>query len=247
MSDIFATGFISVMNQKINRHTGESLKRQAKKIGKQENIPHYQALEKAAIIAGFNNWKHFLNSSQETSFSIQKFETRKLELKSIDYLGSQKKINPYRNLLVAAINELLKNELISLNSKNDAQSSKNGHFFFPLLGFPSVILWQDIGYEELRISVWWKYDHSNHPQANLTGNSRENFTLPSPLAKKLHYKKFVGVVASGWLERKTGKYVQGKNSESIFDVYTRKGEKAELEKLPIQKPNNFKIEGKFYI
>lgn len=238
--------FFLVMNQKINGHTSDFLKRQAKKIVKQQNIPHYQALEKAAINAGFDNWKHFLNLSKDTSLSVQKIKNRKLELSSSEKSQSFKKINPYRNLLVAAINELLKNDLISLDSNTDNKSKKDRHSFVTLLGFPSVIIWHDAGYEELKISVWWKYDHSNHPQANLTGNSRENFNLTSPLAKRQHYKKFVGILASGWLERKTGKYIQGKNNESIFDVYTRNGEKAALEKLPVQKPNNFEIEGKFY-
>jgi len=49
------------------------------------------------------------------------------------------------------------------------------------------------------------------------------------------------------LERSTGKYLQGKNSEAIFDVYTRKGEKEELERQSLQKPNTFGIEGKVYI
>lgn len=234
------------MNQKINGHTSDFLKRQAKKIVKQQSIPHYQALEKVAIDAGFDNWKHFINLSKHKSLEIQKIKNGKLNLTSSKKLSTCKKINCYRNLLVAAINELLKNELISLNSDDDNKLKKDGHSFVTLLGFPSVVLWQDIGYEEIRISVWWKYDHSNHPQSNLTGNSRENFTLPSPLAKRQHYKKFVGIVVSGWLERKTGKYIQGKNNESIFDVYTRSGEKTELEKLPVQKPNNFEIEGKFY-
>ncbi len=54
------------------------------------------------------------------------------------------------------------------------------------------------------------------------------------------------LLVAGWLERKTGKYIQGKNNESIFDRYIRKGEKAELEKLPLQKTKRFKTEGKFH-
>lgn len=234
-----------MMNRKINGHTGEYIKRQAKKIAKLQNIPHHQALEKAAINAGFNNWNHFVNVSKEIPSSKQKGKTEKLELRPSDTSGLVK-VNPYRNLLVAAINELLKNGLISLNAPTNVVSNReDGHFLTTLFDFPSVVLWQDIGFEELRISVWWKYDHTMHPQANLKGNDRENFNHSSPLANRQHYKKFVGVVASAWLERKTGKYIQGKNNESIFDVYTRNGEKAELEKLPIQNPKGFKIEGKF--
>lgn len=239
------------MNRKINGHTGDFIKRQAKKIAKEQNIPHHQALEQAAINAGFSNWNHFVNASKETPIPVQHGKPDKLQMGhsgASDLVGLPSKMNPYRNLFVAAINELLKNNLISLKDQGKVLPEKEkGHHFIQLFGFPSVILWQDIGFEELRISVWWKYDHSLHPQANLTGNARENFNTSSPLANRVHYKKFVGVVASVWLERKTGNYIQGKNNEAIFDVYTRSGEKAALEKLPLQKPEGFKIEGKFYI
>lgn len=222
------------MNNKLNGHTGDFIKRQAKKIKKQENIAHVQALEKASVNAGFNNWKHFLNASKNLEQGISQTKP-----------ATTQKVSPYRNLLISAINTLLDKRLISLNGKSS--DNENGHTFVELFGYPSVILWQNIGFDELRISVWWKYNHELHPQANLTGNARENFNGSSPLANRIHYKKFVGVVASGWLERSTGKYLQGKNSEAIFDVYTRKGEKEELEKQSLQKPKAFGIEGKVYI
>ena len=234
MSDIFQTRDCRKMNNKVNGHTGDFIKRQAKKIKKQENISHVQALEKASINAGFKNWKHFLNASKNLEQGISQTKP-----------ATTQKVNPHRNLLISAINTLLDKRVISLNSKSS--DSENGHIFVELFGYPSVILWQDIGFDELRISVWWKYNHELHPQANLTGNARENFNGSSPLANRIHYKKFVGVVASGWLERSTGKYLQGKNREAIFDVYTRKGEKEELEKQSLQKPKAFGIEGKVYI
>lgn len=51
------------MNQPINGHSAEYIKRQAKKIKKETGVPYHEALEKAARNAGFSNWKHFLNSS----------------------------------------------------------------------------------------------------------------------------------------------------------------------------------------
>lgn len=234
MSDIFQTRDCRKMDNKVNGHTGDFIKRQAKKIKKQENISYVQALDKASINAGFKNWKHFLNASKNLEQGISQTKPATIQ-----------KVNPHRNLLISAINTLLDKRIISLNGK--LSDSENGHIFVELFGYPSVILWQDIGFDELRISVWWKYIHELHPQANLTGNARENFNGSSPLANRVHYKKFVGVVASGWLERNTGKYLQGKNREAIFDVYTRKGEKEELEKQSLQKPNSFGIEGKVYI
>ena len=160
-------------------------------------------------------------------------------------------MNAHRKLLIYGLNELLSKKLISLTPKGEINSEhdedENGHVFVDLLGYPSVILWSNAGFQELRISVWWKYDHSRHPQANLTGNAKESFVTSGPLAKRQHYKRFVGVTASAWLERKDGKWLQGEGSRAIFDIYTRSGEKAVLEKLPIPKPNGYKAEGQVYI
>jgi len=246
MSDIFGRELVLKMNNKLNGHSGDYIKRQAKKIKKQEGITYLQALEKAALNAGYNNWMHFLNTNKSIDLANQKRAKEKLEpgLPPAKVAANQKPINPYRNLLVSAVNILLDKNLISL----DGQSSDNedGYTFAVLFGHPSVILWQSISYDELTISVWWKYNHDLHPQANLTGNARENFTSSTPLADKTHYKKFVGVVASSWLERRTGKYLMGKNNEAILTHYTRRGEKEELGKLPLQRPKGFETEGKFY-
>lgn len=220
------------MNRKIISHSADYIKRQAKSIKKKEGVTHVQALDKSAVLCGYHNWAHFLNKDKQSSSSAPS-----------DYKQSNT-MNPYRKLLVAGINKLLDKGLISLDGK-DGNFSESGHIITNLFGFTTVIIWTDIGFEELRISVWWKYDHSLHPQANLTGNSRENFTLEKPLAKRQHYKKFVGVVASGWLERKDGKYLQGKKNRAVFEVYTRKGEKEALERIPDPLPKGFESEGKF--
>lgn len=245
MSDIFLCGTFFTMNQKINTsrtYTDVYLKRQAKKIKKELSIPYVEALDKAASQAGFSNWKHFLNSSKSDS-SIEK---KTIEKSTLALVGktSKKKSNPYRNLLIAGTNELLKKNLISLDSSKNHH--REGYIFVNIFGFPSVVLWQDVGYEELRISVWWKYYHNLHPQAELTGNSREKFTMSVPLADRKYYKNFIGIAASAWLERKNGKYLMGKQKENIFDIYTRKEEKIELEKMPIQEPVDYLAEGKFY-
>lgn len=234
------------MDNKLNGHTGDYIKRQAKKIKKQEGVTYLQALEKAALNAGYNNWKHFVNSNKDADLSNQKTAKEKLEpgLSVTKPATNQKTINPYRNLLVSATNTLLDKNLISLGGQSS--DNEDGHTIVELFGHPSVIIWQSISYDELTISVWWKYNHDLHPQANLTGNARENFTSSTPLADKTQYKKFVGVVTSGWLERRTGKYIMGKDNEAILKHYTRRGEKEELEKLRPQKPKGFETEGKFY-
>ncbi len=51
------------MNNKANGHSAAYLKRQAKNLKKQLGITHTEALDKAAINAGFKGWKNFLNNS----------------------------------------------------------------------------------------------------------------------------------------------------------------------------------------
>jgi len=234
------------MNSKLIGHTGDYIKRQAKKIKKQDGLTYLQALDKASINAGFNNWKHFINTGKAKTISNRETAEDSLQpgLSQISETTSPKLFNPYRNLLVSAVNVLLDKRLISLD--NQSADNEDGHVFVDLFGYPSVVIWTSISYDELEISVWWKYNHELHPQANLSGNARENFNGSTPLADKSHYIKFVGVVTSGWLERRTGKYLMGDGSKYIRKLYTRRGEKGELEKLPFEKPIGFKSEGKFY-
>lgn len=242
MSGIFFSEIIYFkMKQESKKHNVEYLKRLAKTIKKQQNTTHHQSLDTVAKIIGFNNWKIFLENAKDNS----KKDSSKESI-SIKTLSEAEKVNPYRNLLVAAVNHLVNNKYISLNPINPNPEQENGHVFLNLFGQPSVVLWSNRGFDELLISVWWKYDHINHPQANLEGNSKENFNLSSPLAKKQHYKKFVGVVASCWLERRTGTYLQGKNQDYISNIYTRRGELENLKKMPIQKPKGYKTSGLFH-
>ncbi len=223
------------MDRKIISHSADFIKRQAKSIKRKEGITHVQALDKSAVICGYHNWAHFVN-----------LNSNKVENSSVKPNYSQPNtMNPYRKLLVAGVNKLLSEDLISLDAKNK-NYSESGHLISEVFGYTTAILWEEISYEELRISVWWKYDHSLHPQANLTGNARERFTLEKPLAKKQQYKNFVGVVTSGWLERKQGEYIQGEKDRGFLKIYTRQGEKEELVRIPNPKPNGFKTEGKFY-
>jgi hypothetical protein len=239
------------MGNKINGHTAAFIKRRAKNIKKLQQVPHAKALDLAAISVGFSNWKDFVNQSKASAKtgreSIDNLDqSKKSTSKPKVFFG--KKMNPYRKLIIAATNELLDWSLITLDGKDGKYShAEDGHVFLDLFGYPSIVLWRDIGFEELQITVWWKYNHDLHPQANLSGNSREKFHMSSPLAKRHSYKNFVGVTVSAWLERRTGKHLQGKNQEALIDIYTRKGEKQALEKFPCPKPRGFLAEGKFFM
>lgn len=236
------------MDTKIQGHTVAFLKRQAKNLKKKQGILYLTALDQVAVKAGFTNWNNFVNLlNAETADSRSNLSGGK-EPPRLNLTQNQQAsaINPYKKLLIAALNELLNRKLVSLTAPDDSVDEK-GHVFLEIFGYPSVVMWDDIGFEELRISVWWKYDQTLHPQANLTGNAKESFSCASPLANKVHYNKFVGVTASGWLERKAGKYLQGKGNRGIFEIYTRKGEKAELEKIVAPAPNGFDIEGPLHM
>ncbi|KXH84934.1 hypothetical protein [Chryseobacterium kwangjuense] len=227
------------MEKKVNGHTADYIKRIAKSLKKNQNISHHEALELASKQNGFHGWKHFqnlLNKSDVATIVNLRTEINQESLKST---------NPYRNLLVAGLNEILKQNKDFLHIDKNKHDDE-GHIFVELFGYRSVVIWREISYGEISLAVWWKYDHAKHPQANLTGNGRENFRSTSPLANIAHYKKFVGVVVHGWVERETGKYIQGSGGDYITREYSRRGEKAELDKLPCVKPNGFKTEGIFF-
>ena len=155
-------------------------------------------------------------------------------------------MNPYRKLLVAGLNEILSRGLLSLNWDDESRETTS-HIETLIAGHNSIVSWSDAGHGEVRISVWWKYDHSKHPQANSKGMAQESFSTPSPLAKRQHYPKFVGVVCSAWLERDNGIYIQGQGNDHIFKKYTRKNELEYLKRLPNPIPNGFKPEGRFHM
>lgn len=158
-------------------------------------------------------------------------------------------MDPLRNLVIIGVNAALEAGRIALHPPptNAPNDNGSGHLLVSLVGFPSVVNWSDIGFGELRVSVWWKYDHSKHPQADAIGNSREQFDMTVPLAKRLHYPKFVGVTTSAWLERKTGVHLQGRGKERLFDVYIRRDEKENLAAIPTATPQGYKAEGPFFI
>ncbi|QPB20380.1 hypothetical protein [Rhizobium sp. 007] len=154
----------------------------------------------------------------------------------------------YRKLLVLGVNEAIKQGRISLAAPpGDAPTDEDGRLFACIAGYPSVVLWNSISVGELRVSVWWNYDHSKHPQAESSGNAREMFSLGRPLAKKAHYPKFVGATASAWLERKTGKHLQGNGKRNIFDTYLRADMKEKLRAIPDPNPEGYEAEGQFFL
>jgi len=157
-------------------------------------------------------------------------------------------MDDFRKLLVLGMNEAIKQGRISLEGPpGNAPTDEDGHLFARIAGYPSVVLWNSISVGELRVSVWWNYDHSKHPQAESSGNARETFSLSNSLAKRAHYPKFVGATASAWLERKTGKHLQGHGKRGVFDTYLRADMKEKLRAIPDPTPEGYEAEGQFFL
>ncbi len=150
-------------------------------------------------------------------------------------------MHPHRKLMVLGLNAALDAGLVSLDGKDEPY----GHLITQLAGETSVVRWNGISGDELSLAVWWKYDHSHHPQANLKDNARERFHFDEPLAKRQHFPRFVGVVVGGWLERLTGRHLQGHGGDHLT-TYTRRGERQSLEALPNPVPRGYLAEGRFF-
>ncbi|MFJ5373675.1 hypothetical protein ACIPTP_14165 [Pectobacterium versatile] len=145
------------------------------------------------------------------------------------------------NLLVTALNEAIRQKKIDLNGVSpEDHNQKHEHLFCEIGGKSAVINWADIGCDELRFSVWWDYDYEKHPQ-----QKDERYLSGKPVAKKSKVKDFIGVHASCWIERSTGKYIMGGRGDRVFNIYVRQSNLDALMKLPKVKPLGYKESGKF--
>jgi hypothetical protein len=125
------------MNRKIISHSADYIKRQAKSIKKKEGITHVQALDKSAVLCGYHNWAHFKNSNKVESTSAQLNNSQ------------PNTMNPYRKLLVAGVNKLLSENLISLDTKNK-DYSESGHLISEVFGYTTAILWGTYGKQKIQ-------------------------------------------------------------------------------------------------
>ena len=160
------------------------------------------------------------------------------------------------NLLGHALNELVANKKVDLNSISDESS---GFLECVILKKPSIINYSYIGHGEIRMSIWWDFDKTKHPQhieggfknkknINIGGNSIENYRTNAPLCKKGKYKDFVGVVVGCFIERKTGKHLQISNDRvGLYDAYVRRSALPQLLSIDKCDPNGFELSGKFFL
>lgn len=147
-------------------------------------------------------------------------------------------MHPLHKLLVLGLNEALARGLVTLDSAQEG----NGHAFATIASQGSVVLWRDIGFGELRLSVWWDYN----PAGRLP-SEREQF-LPSRLvAERSRYRHFVGATASGWLERRSGLHLQGRGCIGLFDTYARRGARAVLAGVSDLVPSGHFASGRLFL
>lgn len=147
-----------------------------------------------------------------------------------------------RKLMVLGLNELLSKKLVSLNGEDE----QSGFIVGRLAGESSIIQWSSIGSQELSISVWWKFDVAAHPKAQVAGGKPEYFAENGLCTKEANYPKFVGAMVSGWLERRTGKFIQGEDGHGFHHTYMRRGESSVLSSIPTPIPLGFKASGKIF-
>jgi len=94
-------------------------------------------------------------------------------LKQIKVTDVKKPQIAQMHLLGHALNLLIKKNLIDMNSTEDADSS---YLECELLGKSSIINWNYINFGEIRLSVWWNFDKTKHPQ-HLEGGYKNRIIL----------------------------------------------------------------------
>lgn len=98
----------------------------------------------------------------------------------------------------------------------------------------SIILCTPIGFQELRITVWWGYKLSKAIDChNILFNGAKN--------------KTVDAMVGGWIERKEGIWIQGVDSKNMVNMYCSRCTQQELDNIPTFVSAKIGRTGKFYI
>lgn len=135
-----------------------------------------------------------------------------------------------RELLCEAVNHLVKNGCIDLDSLEDSE----GRVEADLFGKRSIVIWRGVGYGELFVTAWWGIKNGI-----IIGKGEE------PLNSNM--KDALEVCCSAWLERKDGKWIQGSGKNHITSTYCSVSGRSALAKLPDVSPVGFEKVGRFYL
>lgn len=104
-------------------------------------------------------------------------------------------------------------------------------------GKRSVILCRPITFEEIHVSVWWGYKLPKIPQ---------NASCPTPLSI-LPKNKILDVLIGGWIERKEGLWIEGKDAKKLSPKYCARTAEQDLSEIPPYKSNKIARTGKYYL
>lgn len=103
-------------------------------------------------------------------------------------------------------------------------------------GKRSIILCSPMSFEELQVSVWWGYKLQEIPK---DASCQEPLSI---LPKNKIYDACVG----GWIERKEGLWIQGKDPRGLFSKYCSITAETDLVKIPAYNSKKILRTGKFY-
>jgi len=132
----------------------------------------------------------------------------------------------WRNLMLASINEGLEQNIFGLDS-GSGPTANAPSYEFSIAGLPVIAHAFDIGFDEIRINaIVSLYDQRT--DLVLAGNITSFW--------------FGDAVATGWLERRTGKWLQ--TSSPLFRC---RREVSQLLANVTVKPNGYLAEGKFFL
>lgn len=138
------------------------------------------------------------------------------------------KFHKMRDLLCHSI-EIVSKDYNLLDIKDDGILQCN------LFGKNSIVLWQCMSFDEIRFSVWWGYKCDDMP-TNMA-------SMPST---KAELNKYLEVCCSGFLERKDGLWLQGKDKQGLCDCYCAKSAMGDLYRIPEYNSSSIKKSGRFY-
>lgn len=148
-------------------------------------------------------------------------------------------------LIIIALNEAINKGCIDLNgrSADSLTDNKKGHYELTILDKRTIINWFDIGYDELRVSVWWDYKPELMPTwRNQYLNELEPFTS-RPQVPNRFFRYILGACGSCHLERRTGKFIIGDENNQFFDVYVREDSERLLKNAELAEPKGYQTHG----
>ncbi|HGJ5880554.1 MAG TPA: hypothetical protein ACHBZ9_16260 [Arsenophonus nasoniae] len=144
-------------------------------------------------------------------------------------------------LMVIALNEAIKSGHFDLNGRSADDRTKNRHGYHELIiaGRRTIINWFDLGYDELRISVWWNYQPEMIPAKSKRFVESFPPRYSMPQVYRPFFKYILWACGSCHFERRTGKFIYGKEGSQFFDIYINENATFYLDEIPSEEPQGY--------